>query len=1007
MAKQSQPGRWHRFRVIFRRCRITVLLAVLAVALGLLYLNTIGFPDFIKNPVLEKLRAHGLDLRLSRLRWRPFRGIFADNVFVGGTNTITSPQLQIKQMQLGLNYSALFKRQFQIESLTLRQGRLSMPLGASNEPPRELSIDDIQTDLELLTNDVWELDNLQAQFAGAQIRLSGALTNASSIREWTWFQGAPRPQPNDLQDRLRELADTLQQIHFAAPPDLTLDIRGDARKVQDLAVRLRIDTPGADTPWGTLSNALCFILLAPPPSNQLARAEIKLRAENAATKWGAVRNLALNGHLYSAEGNTNLLRADVDLSAYSVQIRSNRAEQIRCTAHWLHSLTNIVPLSGEAELQARSPVTEWGEARQIRLAATLETSTNAPAPDSSWAWWSKLAPYPLDLNVTASGVHSPKLDADEVSCSGQWRAPDLSIEKLTATLYGGQLDAKAKLDVASRIVSFNMTSDFDAQKISPMLTFQARNWLTNYTWNNAPQVSASGSLVLPVAVWTNRHPDWLGETRPSLRLDGQFHVADGAFRGVHALTADSHFIYSNMCWCLPDLVAMRPEGNLYLFHLNNDRTKQFYYRFASTIDPHALRPFVPPNQQRGFDMFHITEPPLVEGEVWGRWHYPDEIHATARVTATNFTVRGESVDDFESEVDYTNRVLTFIKPHLRRAGTQEMTATGASLAFDERRIFVTNGFSTADPMAVARAIGPQIENAMAPYHFSRPPTVHVNGAIPIHDERDADLHFDGDGGPFQWWRFDVSHINGKVDWVGERLFLRDINADFYLGKATGKAEFDFQKNSRAADFNFTMEATNANLHLLAMDLTGEKTNKLEGLLNAQLEITNANTADFGTWDGVGRVSLRDGLIWDIPVFGVFSPALDTIMPGLGSSRAREGSATFIMTNGVAYSDDLKIETLMARLRYWGTIDFKGAVNARMEAEMLRNTWVIGPVVSLALWPVSKTFEYHITGSLNKPDSNPVFIPKILFFPLHPFNTLKDILPEPTNSIPNPHAGAKS
>jgi len=34
--------------------------------------------------------------------------------------------------------------------------------------PRELAVENIQTDLQLLTNDVWELDDLQAEVAGAK-----------------------------------------------------------------------------------------------------------------------------------------------------------------------------------------------------------------------------------------------------------------------------------------------------------------------------------------------------------------------------------------------------------------------------------------------------------------------------------------------------------------------------------------------------------------------------------------------------------------------------------------------------------------------------------------------------------------------------------------------------------------------------------------------------------------------------------------------------------------------
>lgn len=1000
MATQAQPSRWRRFRVIFRRCRITAWSIILLATLGLVYLNRVGFPDFIKKPLLEKLHAHGLDLRFSRLRWRPFHGMVADNVSIGGTNSEPGPQMHIKEVQIGLDYAALLKRQFQVESLTLRQGRLDWPVGYSNEPPRDLSIEKIQTEVHLLTNDVWQLDNLQAQFGGADIQLSGALTNASAIPDWKLFHQAPK-NPGALQSRLNHLADTLEQIHFASKPNLKLDIRGDARNVENVTVRLLVETPSAETPWGMLTNAFCVVVLAPPPSNQLTRAEIKLRAESSVTRWVSVTNLSLNGDLFFPEGDTNLVRAEFELTATSVQAASNHLENIHCTASWLHSLTNILPLSGEGELQARNAVTPWGEAKQVRIDAVLQPSTNKPSPDASWAWWAKLAPYPIDIDADLTAVHSPKLDADGILCSTQWRGPELSVGKLAATLYGGRIDGKAKLNVATREVTFDVASDIDGQKIAPLLTPQAQDWLANYSWNNPPKVKATGALTLPVSVWTNRHPDWRGETRPSLQLAGEFHVVDCAFRGIHALTADSHFTYSNMCWRLPDLVATRPEGNLNVFDESSDQTKEYYFRFASTIDPQALRPLFPTNQQRGFDLFTVIQPPVVEGELWGRWHDHDDIHGHARVIVTNFAVRGQSFDLLQTEVEYTNRTLTLINPKARRAGTQDLSASTVSYVLGDKRILVTNGFSTAEPMAVARAIGPHVERDISPYRFLRPPTVHVNGAIPIRSERDADLHFVVEGGPFQWWKLEASHASGKVDWVGQQLSLKEMKGNFYLGTGTGNADFYFDTNSRSANFRFTAVATDASLKLLARDLADGQTNKLEGLLTGRLEITNANTADWETWNGAGRVALRDGLIWDIPIFGVFSPALDTIMPGLGSSRAREGSATFVLTNGVIYSDNLKVETLMARLRYWGTVNLQGVVNARMEAQLFRNAWVVGPVISLALWPVSKTFEYQISGTIHKPKSDPVFIPKVLFFPLHPVETIKDMMPEQTNAVAAP------
>ena len=999
MANSAKPRRWHRFRVIFRRCRITVLLIVLALIGFVLYLDKVGLPDFIKNPLVQKLHDRGLDLQFTRLRWRLSHGIVAENVFFGRTNDSSSPQLTLKEVELRLDYAALLKRQFQIESLQLRQGQLSWPVvSTTNGPARQLSIENIQTDLQLLTNDVWELDNLQAQFGGANIQLSGMLTNASVIRDWKYFHGKPAP-PGTLQARLRRVADTLEQIHFTAPPQLKLEIRGDARQMEDIAVRLYIQAPGADTAWGTANGFNCFVLLAPPRSNELSRAQIQFRATDATTRWAATTNLALTLRLSVTEQETNLVHADLDLTADTAQSRSNRADRIHLTSQWIHSLTNPVPLSAEGQLQGSNIVTEWGSAKQFAVSASLLPGTNSPATNDSWAWWSMLAPYPLKVEGSAQRVHSPKLDLEEIICSGQWLAPELTIEKLSAKLYGGSVDAEARLDVGTRAVTFNVTSDFDGKKIAPLLTPMAQDWLANYSWNHPPQIKAGGSMILPVSVWTNRHPDWRGELRPTLLINGQFHVVEGAFRGVQALTADSHFYYSNMCWRLPDLVAIRPEGKLNLVHTSDERTKDFYFHLHSTIDPKALRPLLDTNQMRVFDFFTTTQPPVVDGEIRGRWHNHESISAKAYVTATNFTVRGELADNMQADLEYTNRVLWVIQPRAQIAATQQLRADSVKIVFDERKIYLTNGFSTADAAVVAHAIGPHVERNVEAYHFLKPPTVRAEGIIPMRDPHDADLHFDVDGTEFQWWKFQIPHITGKIDWVGEHLAIRNVDTDFYLGKASGNASFDFLTN-HTANFRFEVVATDANLHVLAKDLTDGKTNKLEGLLNARLEVTDANTRDWQHLNGAGRADLRDGLIWEIPIFGVFSPALDTIMPGLGSSRARQGSASFTITNGVIDSEDLKIETLMARLRYWGTLDLQGSVNARMEAELFRNTWVVGPVLSLALWPVSKTFEYKITGSIQKPKSDPVFIPKVLFFPLHPVQTIKDLIPPPEQSNTN-------
>ncbi len=108
-----------------------------------------------------------------------------------------------------------------------------------------------------------------------------------------------------------------------------------------------------------------------------------------------------------------------------------------------------------------------------------------------------------------------------------------------------------------------------------------------------------------------------------------------------------------------------------------------------------------------------------------------------------------------------------------------------------------------------------------------------------------------------------------------------------------------------------------------------------------------------------------------------------------------------MTNGVIFSDDLEMRSTMMRLQYAGTVDLHSRVNARVNAQLLRDTWVVGPLLSTALWPVSKLFEYKITGTLQQPQIEPVYIPKVFLMPLHPIRSLEEMLYNGvnTNALP--------
>ena len=237
--------------------------------------------------------------------------------------------------------------------------------------------------------------------------------------------------------------------------------------------------------------------------------------------------------------------------------------------------------------------------------------------DSSVAWWTNAQPYRLILDAhRLAQLKSDKLNADSVACGGFWRAPELTVTKLSARLGGGRLDATARLNVATRELAFTNSSRFDIHAIAALLTEKTRERLAEFSWTQPPSLQAGGSLVLPA--WTNRQPDWRAEVQPTIQLNGELAFTNATVLGAKIDWAHTHFSYSNLVWQLPDLAVVKAKTRLALSGGEDDRTKDYRWHIRGTFDPEAVRPFLTAsNAVRGLDHFTFTEPLALDVDVGG------------------------------------------------------------------------------------------------------------------------------------------------------------------------------------------------------------------------------------------------------------------------------------------------------------------------------------------------------------------------------------------------------
>ena len=458
----TKPGFWRKCRIAFRWCRIATLLAVLALFCAVIWFNRVGLPDFLKRPLVQKLREQGVELEFSRLRLRISRGLVADNVRIGQAWTHGSPVFSCVGVELPLDLNALLHRRLQINGLVLFQGKLILPFS----PGQALVLTNIQADLRFRTNGVWSLNNFTADCAGVKLAANGGVAHAAELRQWEIFRAPKAGGPAQWPAELKTISDTLDRIHFHGVPLLTLTVNGDARDVKTFKLRLDAQIPDAATPWGDLQKAVLTVNARPQDLNSLPPLTVRLAVEQAKTPWGSLQDETLAIQTAAAP----LLQAPPAV----------------------------------AHLEAAAADTPWGGAREIQFDATLAAAAVANV-DSAWGWWTNLQPYQINWTGRLKNLKSEKLNADAVAGGGFWRAPELAVTNLSAEIGGGTLEAGTWLNVATREFSFTNSTDFDLHIFDPLLaTFseKTRARLDEFSWPQPPLLRACGSLILPA--WTNR-----------------------------------------------------------------------------------------------------------------------------------------------------------------------------------------------------------------------------------------------------------------------------------------------------------------------------------------------------------------------------------------------------------------------------------------------------------------------------------------------------------------------
>ena len=1017
----------HPLRIAFRWFRIVVLLFLAVLVGAILWSNIFGVPVFVEAAIRKEVRRRGIELDFTKLRLKGIRHLVARDVRFTSRST-NAPLFTVKEAEFIVDYERLKSGQFEVSGIRLTSGHLTLPLD-STTTGKSLIVSNINTDVFFVPGDVVRVMDFSAEALGAKAQVTGEVKH---LWKFNFAATDRKGGTNAWQRHLLDVVEIAEQLDFKKVPELKITLEADGTDLSSTRATVSVRSEEATSRWGTFDRLQITSSIA-PTADKGVRGDFNSELAGFRTQFGLVESLQLEGETYWANNMERLITNSVRLTSGAVDARWFRfnnavatlassqessnapirstifvatgpiessgarihtntlAAQLehplpfRTPAAWLakfmsRSGPHAAPanaLSGNWKINSTAVTAGGAQIETLQLWGNLGESdrrTNG-APSS-------LARLETPWQMVATNIRAGNIAIGSVRSGGDWTFPTLTATNLDADLYGGYLKAKAALNVHSGVLSAQTESAFPYEKLSTLLDKPVQKWFEQFEWEKPPYVESRLALRLPP--WTNqwRKADLVSNLEVAGRFDGA-----GKFRGVAADRAESRFHFTNFVWQLPNLTITRPEGKALISYSGNVTNADFHCKIDSRINPGVLQPAFPKEQQVALGVVKFAQPPHLVGEAWGNWEDESKLGVNATLTATNFFVKEQAFSDLRADIVITNALIHASNIVVHR-GAEEVHAPYVRVDLPGEIMFVTNIVSNMDPYIAMSLIGEDAYDAIDPYRFAQRPTVRVNGIVPLRHWSKADLRFEVAGNDFTFWRFRMPSIAGIVHWKTDHISFSNVTANFYGGRAHWSGYFIIDHSDDSANYSFAAQTANSELRYLVADLTGQ-TNQIEGTLDGELIITSANSSNEKSWNGYGKATMTDGFLWNVPVFGIFSPVLDGIAPGLGSSRISSGSGTFTITNSVVYTRDMQVRAPTFRLGYKGQVDLDGRLEAVVEAQIFRDAWLVGKLFSIALWPVSKAFEAKVSGTVDAPKTDLRFVPKFLLAPFRALNALGD------------------
>jgi len=302
---------------------------------------------------------------------------------------------------------------------------------------------------------------------------------------------------------------------------------------------------------------------------------------------------------------------------------------------------------------------------------------------------------------------------------------------------------------------------------------------------------------------------------------------------------------------------------------------------------------------------------------------------------------------------------------------EEGTVRGWARLFPRESLAEFDADSTVDPKALVRMLDLVSEDLPSYVDFAGEVRLKVRGTADLAGLDHNSITGEMSGHGARAWMFVADEFSCEIDCHGTTNTIRRLRGRMYGGDLIGKVVINMPGDgSSNITYMAAIALSDAEFKQFARVMLDSGSEAYSGRMTFHTRVTGVvDDYPLLAIRGKGSFRVSEGKVFMLPLFGGFTDYMARIIPGMDLVlRQTEAKMDFEIADGKVKSDKIEIEGGVLTIGGRGVClprPDRTELDYHIQVKLLRDN-LVGRIVRLPTWIISKLFEFRLKGTLEEP-----------------------------------------